>query len=211
MIPGREAWSRRAVARKTTESSEMFLCSRRRHESRPTGRAPTHRREDPERDADRERDDRDEAGPAGRVPEGRARDECAHHDAPEVTVGAALDATTVGEVVEVVADVPEVASSSRTSARTSRMRWRNAKSAAVACFAVVAAALAVVPACGGEPREQAGAGQARASDQRVRCLIRRSPSSRSFRFLALRFPGSAAWLFMATIVDHGPKHRLGSR
>jgi hypothetical protein len=131
-----------------------------------------------------------------------------------VTVGAALDAATVGEVVAVVADVPEV-----------RVELAGvvvddfdevAEEVALAWFAVVptvlwAAALVVAPACAARPAKRPVPVRAPATDQRVRCLIRRRPASRSLRLLGFWFPGRAAWLFMTTMVDHGPKCRLGSR
>jgi hypothetical protein len=83
--------------------------------------------------------------------------------------------------------------------------------AAVACLAVAAAVPVVAPAWAASPANRPVPVRAPASDHLVRCLIRRRPASRSLRLLAFRLPGRAAWLFMATIVDHGPQCRLGRR
>jgi hypothetical protein len=128
-----------------------------------------------------EHDDRDEPRPAGRVPEGRARDECAHHDAPEVTVGAVLDAATV---VGVVADVPDVLAALADDLDDAEEAVEEFDEVAVACVAVVVAVPVVAPAWAASPANRPVPVSAPASDQRVRCLMRRRPASRFLRLLA---------------------------
>ncbi len=132
-------------------------------------------------------------------------------DVPAVLVEPALDAATVGEVV-VEVDFDDVEDDfDDVEEEVAALEVPAFEVVAAACFAVVAAALAVVPTWAARPANRPVPVSAPASDQRVRCLIRRSPASRSLRLLAFRLLGLAAWLFMATIVDHGPKYWLGSR
>jgi hypothetical protein len=131
-----------------------------------------------------------------------------------VTVGAALDAATVVGVVEVVPDVAELPA--ELAGVVVDDFDEVAEEVALAWFAVGptvlwAAALVVAPAWAARPANRPVPVRAPAMDQRVRCLIRRRPASRSLRLLGFWFPGRAAWLLMTTMVDHGPKCRLGSR
>jgi hypothetical protein len=128
-----------------------------------------------------------------------------------VTVGAALDAATVvgvvADVPDALAELPAVVVDDLDDAEED---VDELDEVAVACFAVVAA-VPVAPAWAESPAIRPVPVRAPASDHLVRCLIRRRPASRSLRLLAFWRSGRAAWLFMATIVDHGPKCRLGRR
>jgi hypothetical protein len=129
-----------------------------------------------------------------------------------VTVGAALDAATV---VGVVADVPDVLAELAgvvvDDLDDEEEDVDEFDELAVACWAVVAAVPVMAPAWAASPANRPVPVRAPASDHLVRCLIRRRPASRSLRLLAFWLPGRAARLLMTTIVEHGPKCRLGRR
>ena len=128
-----------------------------------------------------------------------------------MTVGAVLDAATVVGVVALVADVPDVLAALADDPDDAEEAVEEFDEVAVACFAVVVAVPVVAPAWAASPVNRPVPVSAPASDQRVRCLMRRRPASRFLRLLAFWLRGRAACLFMATIVDHGPKRRLGRR
>jgi hypothetical protein len=132
-----------------------------------------------------------------------------------VVVAAALDAATVVGVVEVVPDVAEVpaelAGAVVDDFDAVALAWFAVVPTLLRAAALVPATVVVAPEWAARPANRPVPVSAPATDQRVRCLIRRRPASRSLRLLTFLFAGRAARLFMTTIVDHGPQPRLRSR